>query len=52
MDKEKDSHTIWELQQKKSLPLDAKILMTKRRLKQWHIQYNGNVYLAFSGGKD
>lgn len=26
--------------------------MTKRRLKQWHIQYNGNVYLAFSGGKD
>lgn len=37
---------------KKSLPLDAKILMTKRRLKQWHIQYNGNVYLAFSGGKD
>lgn len=37
---------------KKSLPLDAKILMTKRRLKQWHIKYNGNVYLAFSGGKD
>lgn len=26
--------------------------MTKRRLKQWHIKYNGNVYLAFSGGKD
>jgi 3'-phosphoadenosine 5'-phosphosulfate sulfotransferase (PAPS reductase)/FAD synthetase len=46
------AHTLWELQQKKSLPLDAKILMTKRRLKQWHIQYNGNVYLAFSGGKD
>ena len=46
------THTLWELQQKKSLPLDAKILMTKRRLKQWHIQYNGNVYLAFSGGKD
>lgn len=43
---------MWELQQKKSLPLDAKILMTKRRLKQWHIKYNGNVYLAFSGGKD
>lgn len=46
------AHTLWELQQKKSLPLDAKILMTKRRLKQWHIKYNGNVYLAFSGGKD
>ena len=47
-----NNHSLWELQQKKSLPLDAKILMTKRRLKQWHIQYNGNVYLAFSGGKD
>lgn len=48
----KNNHSLWELQQKKSLPLDAKILMTKRRLKQWHIKYNGNVYLAFSGGKD
>lgn len=47
-----NNHSMWELQQKKSLPLDAKILMTKRRLKQWHIKYNGNVYLAFSGGKD
>lgn len=47
-----NNHSLWELQQKKSLPLDAKILMTKRRLKQWHIKYNGNVYLAFSGGKD
>lgn len=26
--------------------------MTERRLKQWHIKYEGNVYLAFSGGKD
>jgi 3'-phosphoadenosine 5'-phosphosulfate sulfotransferase (PAPS reductase)/FAD synthetase len=43
---------MWELQQKKSLPLNAKILMTRRRLKQWHDKYNGNVYLAFSGGKD
>lgn len=47
-----NSHTMWELKQKQSLPLDAKILMTRKRLKQWHITYEGGVYLAFSGGKD
>lgn len=45
-------HSIYELKQKQSLPLDAKIQMTRLRLKQWHIKYEGNVYLAFSGGKD
>lgn len=47
-----NNHTMWELKQKQSLPLDAKILMTRKRLKQWHITYEGGVYLAFSGGKD
>ena len=46
------NHTVWELKQKQSLPLDAKIQMTRLRLKQWHIKYEGGVYLAFSGGKD
>lgn len=45
-------HSIYELKQKQSLPLDAKIQMTRLRLKQWHIKYEGGVYLAFSGGKD
>lgn len=31
------NHTVWELKQKQSLPLDAKIQMTRLRLKQWHI---------------
>lgn len=47
-----EKHTVLELKQKQSLPLDAKIQMTRLRLKQWHIKYEGGVYLAFSGGKD
>lgn len=32
-----EKHTVLELKQKQSLPLDAKIQMTMLRLKQWHI---------------
>lgn len=40
------------MQQRQSLPLEAKIQMTKRRVKQWIDHWDGDVYLAFSGGKD
>jgi len=40
------------LRQRQLLPLDAKIEMTKRRIKEWHEHYWGDVYVAFSGGKD
>ena len=26
--------------------------MTKRRIQEWHDNFNGNVYVSFSGGKD
>jgi 3'-phosphoadenosine 5'-phosphosulfate sulfotransferase (PAPS reductase)/FAD synthetase len=35
-----------------SLPLEAKILMTKRRIESWYEHWDGQVYVAFSGGKD
>ena len=45
-------HNKGDLQQMQSLPLSAKIQMTKRRIKAWHEYWNGQVYVSFSGGKD
>lgn len=41
-----------KMMQRQSLPLDAKIQMTKVRIKEWVDHWDGDVYLAFSGGKD
>ena len=35
-----------------SLPLEAKILMTQRRIRDWVDYWHGDVYVSFSGGKD
>lgn len=35
-----------------SVPLEGKILMTKRRIREWYEYWNGQVYVSFSGGKD
>lgn len=45
-------HAKGDLQQMQSLPLSAKILMTKRRIREWYDYWDGQVYIAFSGGKD
>lgn len=42
----------WQLQQKQSLPLNIKIKMSQRRIKEWYNTFEGNVYVSFSGGKD
>lgn len=42
----------YELTQKQSLNLHNKILMSKRRIREWYNHWDGNVYVAFSGGKD
>ena len=47
-----NKHTISDLYQMQSLPLEAKIKMTERRLQDWYEYYNGQVYVSFSGGKD
>lgn len=45
-------HTKDGLKQLQSLPLEQKIEMTKRRIKEWYEHYYGMVYVSFSGGKD
>ena len=41
-----------DLRQMQSLPLEAKILMTQRRIRDWYDHWQGEVYVSFSGGKD
>ena len=47
-----NKHTAYDLKQMQSLPLDAKIIMTQERIRQWYDHWDGNVYVSFSGGKD
>lgn len=42
----------WELRQMQGLDLEIKVLKTKQRIKEWYEEYDGNVYVSFSGGKD
>ena len=34
------------------LPLDEKIKRTKELILEWYLQYDGQVFVSFSGGKD
>lgn len=45
-------HDIDDLRQRQSLPLQAKILMTQRRIRDWVDYWHDDVYVSFSGGKD
>ena len=40
------------LKQRQSLSLDAKVIMTLRRIREWYNYWEGLVYVAFSGGLD
>lgn len=42
----------WQLRQRQNLPLHAKIKLSLIRIREWYEYYNGDVYVAFSGGKD
>lgn len=44
--------TASDLRQRQGLPLEAKIIMTQQRIRQWYDYWDGEVYLSFSGGKD
>lgn len=42
-----------DLRMKQALPLDAKVLMTKQRIREWVHEFGQDgVYVSFSGGKD
>ena len=45
-------HLPHDLKQMQSLPLEAKIIMTQQRIRQWYEYWDGLVYVSFSGGKD
>ena len=45
-------HNAGDLEQMQSLPLEAKIIMSKRRIRDWYDHWDGQVYVSFSGGKD
>lgn len=47
-----NKHMPYDLKQMQSLPLEAKIMMTQRRIRDWHEYWDGQVYVSFSGGKD
>lgn len=47
-----NKHEAWELAQMQSLPLSAKIRMTQDRIKGWYDEFDGQVYVSVSGGKD
>lgn len=42
----------YDLEQMQSLPLEAKIIMSQQRIRQWYDYWDGMVYIGFSGGKD
>lgn len=46
-------HEEWELSQMQSLPLEAKIIKTQQRIKEFVDVFGSDgVYVSFSGGKD
>jgi len=42
----------WQLKQRQSLSLEIKVELTKKKIQEWYEQYDGDVYVSFSGGKD
>lgn len=44
--------TTEQLEFLQSLPLDIKIKKTQLRIREWYEYWEGDVYVAFSGGKD
>lgn len=40
------------IKQRQSLPLEAKVQMSKQRIRAWYEHWDGEVYISFSGGKD
>ena len=44
--------TATDLKQAQALPLEAKIIKTELRIREFYDHFNGEVYVSFSGGKD
>ena len=42
----------FELRQKQSLDLKHKVILSEQRIREWYKYWGGDVYIAFSGGRD
>ena len=42
----------WQFAQRKNLPYKEKIILSRRRIRDWYENYEGDVYVSFSGGID
>jgi len=42
----------YQLQQRQSLPLELKMRMSEKRIRDWYTYWKGYVFVSFSGGKD
>lgn len=42
----------WELQQMQELPLEAKILKTQMRIREWYEYWGGDICISFIDSKD
>lgn len=40
------------IKQRQSLPLELKVIQSQQRIREWYNAFRGQVYVAFSGGKD
>ena len=45
-------HLPGAILQRQSLSLKAKVSIARRRIREWHAHWDGDVYVAFSGGRD
>ena len=41
----------WQLAQRQSLPLEAKVVRSQQKIREWHTRWQGDIYVAL-GGKD
>lgn len=42
----------WQFSQRKYLPYDAKLQLSKTRIREWYDNWGAQVYLSYSGGLD
>lgn len=42
----------WQFSQRKYLPWDTKLRLSEIRIREWHENWGGQVYLSYSGGLD
>ena len=40
------------MRQRQDLPLEAKVVFTQKKVREWYEYWHGDVYVSFSGGKD